>query len=252
MLLSASGIETRWAVSDGHISIETVGTTATASCRGVNVEATVSDGTATVTAAGARMLMPRCGRHVISWDCGVESHETVVERVGARYCSKEDIVEYGKHNNDGFDDSARYPDGVIQAKIQEAEEAIERGCRRSFCERTKEVRLVAGRLNELPVVDALAIDPGHLESDRQATCDEDCVASVRYGASLDARIRAAAVQLAASYLRPRVGAENARGASVDGVFVSYDLATGADGHWTGLPAVDAVIEDHRSRRVVIA
>ena len=64
-------------------------------------------------------------------------------------------------------------------------------------------------------------------------------------------MRAAATRLAAFYLRRRAVAENARGQSMDGVYVSYTLATGEEGAWTGIPYVDAFIEERRSRRRLV-
>lgn len=251
MLLLSPDMTTRWAVSNGPLGVPTKGASATATCRSVSAQARVEDGRAVLAAADAARLMPACGVFEISWDCGVESFATRVERVGRRYCSVDDVRGYGAKNNDGFDDESRYPEDDIARAVQQAEEAIDKGARRSFCERAIRVRLSAG-LNELPVQDALSVDFGELVTDRQVRSTSAGSAVVTYGAELDARIREAAVRLAASTLRPRVGAENARGQSVEGVYTSYTLATGADGSWTGIPYVDAVIEEHRSHRVVVA
>ena len=250
-MLLGKDIETRWAVSDGPLTARTKGASATAVCRSVSVEAKVADGVASVSAKDAVKLMPSVGRYEIVWECGMESFCTPVERVGQRYCSPGDIVRYGCKNNDGFEDASRYPPEEIEAAIQQAEEAIEDCAKRSFCERSIRVRLAAG-LNELPVLDAEEIDFGSLVSDRQAVVPSPGTANVLYGARPDARLREATVRLAASALRPRLGAENARGQSVDGVYTSYTLATGAEGAWTGIPYVDAVIEGRRSHRVVVA
>lgn len=250
-LLLRKDVETRWAASDGPVSVETSGASATAVCGSVSAEARVEGGMAVLAEKDAVKLMPSPGRYEIAWECGVESFSTHVERVGARYCSTSDVVSYGRKNNDGFEDEARYPAADIAAAIQAAEETIEDCTGRSFCERGIRVRLSPG-LNELPVQDAREIDFGELVSDRQAVSESRGPANVKYGATPDARIREAAVRLAASALRPRLGAENARGQSVDGVYTSYTLATGAEGAWTGIPYVDAVIEGRRSRRAVIA
>ena len=147
-----------------------------------------------------------------------------------------------------------HPDDAVFDAIQAAEEAIERGCGRSFCRRARTVAIPANcALFELPEVDVTSISQGRLVGDRQASnaSAAGAAATIEYGAPCDAQIRRACVKLAASYLRARAGAENARGTSVDGVYVSYELATGEDGSWTGIPDVDAAIASHRSRRVVI-
>lgn len=250
-MIARPDIVTRWAVSDGPLSIETAGTSVTATCNSVNVEAVVADGVATIRAADVSKLIPACGVREVTWDCGIETIYTTIERVGGRYCTRKDVERYGDKRGDGFADAIRYPDSEFSDAIQQAEEAIERGCGRSFCARGIDVRLVAGKLVELPVQDARTISIGRLVSDRQAISDDGGMATVTYGSMTDARIREAAVRLAASILRATVGSENARGQSVDGVYTSYTLATGADGSWTGIPYVDAVIEEHRSHRVII-
>lgn len=250
MLDAAKDSGTRWAVSNGPLAVATSGPSATAVCGSVSVEAEVSDGKAVITVEAALKLMPEVGQYEITWECGVETFVTFVERVGSRYCSPADVIDYGKPTNDGFDDEARYPRALIDFSIQQAEEAIEVG-RRSFCRRGIDVRIAKG-FNELPVQDAVSITLGELVSDRQAVSDSPGLAKVVYGARPDARIREAAVRLAASFIRPRLKPENARGESVDGVYTSFTLATGAEGSWTGIPYVDAVIEEHRSHRVVVS
>lgn len=244
-------IETRWAATDGPLALPTDATAATASVGGVSVSATVADGFASVPVADALKLMGDLGCYEIAWELGdAGTASTLVERVARRYCTPADVIEAGARNNDGFDDAVRYPLAAIDAAIQQAEETIERCTRRSFCTRVASVRLYPG-LNELPVQDATATDSGELASDRQAIAGEACTARITYGAKADASIREACVRLASSALRPRVGAENARGQSADGVYTSYTLATGTQGSWTGIPYVDAVIEERRSGRRMI-
>lgn len=250
-MIARPDIVTRWAVSDGPLSIATTGSSATATCKSVSVEAAVADGLATINVADVTKLMPSCGVSEVTWACGLETVITSIEHVGGRYCKRVDIEKYGAKRGDAFDDKSRYTDADVSDAIQQAEEAIDRGCGRSFCARGVDVRLSAGRLVELPVQDARTISSGSLVSDRQAVSDDGCMATVMYGSYADARIREAAVRLAASILRATVGSENARGQSVDGVYTSYTLATGADGSWTGIPYVDAVIEEHRSHRVIV-
>ena len=241
------GMGNRWAASDGPLAVELAGTgSVTVTCGDATVGATRNGKTATITAAQALTLMPAVGVFALEWN-GVE---TIVERVGARYCTPADVIAYGKRNGDGFDNESRYPANAIQTAIQAAEEAIERGTRRSFCRRAVMVDLLPG-LNELPVEDATSTTKGTLLHGRQVRADEECTARVEYGALFDRRISDATVMLAASYLRPRVGAENVRGQSMDGVYVSYTLATGEEGGETGLPEVDAVIATYRSHRSVV-
>lgn len=247
-MILTEGMCNRWAVSDGPVSIAYPGEgdTVEVACGDRTETATVSLGVATLTAAQALALMPSVG--VFSLDFGGIPAD--VERVGARYCSKADVIAYGDRNGDGFDNAARYPDEAFQTAIQAAEEAIEEGTGRSFCRRAATVHLLPG-LNELPFEDAIATTEGTLLHGRQVRIDSEADAEVTYGALFDQRIRAAATMLAASYLRPRVGAENVRGASMDGVYVSYTLATGEEGSETGLPEVDAIIAAHRSHRSVV-
>ena len=224
--LSAS-ITNRWAAGDGGLSA----------------------GEHSITESEALQAMPEVGLYEVT--LGAYTYE--VERVGARYCSVADLRAYAERNNDSFSDPVKFPDDAILAAIQAAEETIEECTRRSFCGRAVEVGLVGGgRLEELPVQDARSISEGVLIGDRQARADEPCTARVVYGARCTESIRRATCKLAASYLRARAGAENARGQSVDGVYISWELATGDEGSWTGIPDVDAVIQRAISRRAVVA
>lgn len=248
-MLLTEGMVNRWAASDGPVSIAYPGEgdTVEVACSDRTQTATVSGGIALLDAGQAAALMPSAGVYDLDFG-GIAS--ATVERVGARYCTPDDVIAYGERNGDGFGNPSRYPEDAIRAAIQAAEEAIEAGTRRSFCERVVEVAVTPG-LNELPVEDARSASAGTLLHGRQLRSDEEADVSVVYGARLDRQVRAACVQLAASYLRPRVGAENVRGQSMDGVYVSYTLATGEEGGETGLPEVDAVIASHRSHRSVV-
>lgn len=251
-----SNISNRWATSDGALTFAFSGESAEASCGSVTVDVSIADGHATIQLSDAKTLMPEIGVYevVVSND-GAETLFNI-ERVSARYTSKYAIVEYGRTNNDGFDDTNRYTDEVFAQAILAAEEAIERGCQRSFCKRRIDVILSDPKLNELPVCDVFNIDcedeSVKLVSYCQASgVDSETKVTIDYGTSLDSMIAMAATRLAASFIRPRATPENARGTSQDGVYVSYELPTGDDGSWTGLPFVDAVIESHRSKRTVI-
>lgn len=221
------GITTRWAAGDGGLSA----------------------GTAGIDEAAALEAMPGLGVHEI--ELGGATYE--VERVGSRYCSPADLRDYAKRNNDAFADESKYPDEKLLAAIQAAEEAIEECTGRSFCARARKVALRGGgRVEELPEQDVRSLGGGTLLGDRQAVSDGPQEVAMEYGARCTESIRRAACKLAASYLRARVGAENARGQSVDGVYISYELATGEDGSWTGLPEVDAVIARNKSTRRIVA
>lgn len=244
----------RWAPSNGGLSARTTDTGSVAfMCGDKNVDATVADAYASITVDQALELMPSCGVYQITVkDASTKTYS--VERVGNRYASIDDMREYSKANNDGFE---QLPDKTIDQAIQKAEEVIDRSCGRSFCERVIETYLYACNPCELPVIDAYALDcplpNARLVSYCQAIgITESCTARITYGQTLTAQISEACVRLAASYLRPRVAAENARGTAMDGVFISYELATGEEGSWTGIPFVDAAIAQNRSRRVILA
>ena len=244
----------RWAPSNGGLSARTTDTGSVAfMCGDKSVDANVDDAYASITVDQAFELMPSCGVYQITVK-GSSTKTYSVERVGNRYASIDDMSEYSKANNDDFE---QLPDTTIEQAIQKAEEVIDRSCGRSFCERVIETHLYGGNLCELPVVDAYALDcplpNARLVSYCQAIgITEPCTARITYGQTLTAQISEACVRLAASYLRPRVAAENARGTAMDGVFISYELATGEDGSWTGIPFVDAAIAQNRSRRVILA
>lgn len=253
MLLSAY-TDNRWAPTDGAIELQAPDGEAVVSSEGGEaVSVVAAGGIASVPAAVADQLLGTLGARVLTC-AGVDYR---VERVGGRYTDRAAVIAYGKQSNDGFEDEARYPAAAFAQAILAAEVAIERACGRSFCKRSISVTLRPGKVTELPVADAYAIqrdDPAvRLVSVSQVVgVTAPVPATVEYGVSLDSQMHIAATKLAASYLRPRAGAENARGASSDGVYVSYELATGDDGSWTGLPFVDAAIEAHRSRRGLIA
>ena len=240
----------RWAPSNGGLSARTTDTGSVAFiCGDKSVDATVADAQASITVDQALELMPSCGVYQITVN-GISAKTYSVERVGNRYASIDDMREYSKVNNDGFE---MFPDTTIDQAIQKAEEVIDRSCGRSFCERMIETHLYGGNPCELPVIDAYGLDcplpNARLVSYCQAIgINEPCTARITYGQTLTAQISEACVRLAASYLRPRVAAENARGTAMDGVFISYELATGEEGSWTGIPFVDAAIAQNRSRR----
>lgn len=244
----------RWALSDGAVEFPVGGApTSATSTNGASAGVSTFDGLAHIDAEGMAKLCDGLGEFTV--ECGGVSVQ--FERVGSRYTDRATIIAAGRNTNDGFQDESRFPPSAFSDAIQAAEEAIDRACGRSFCKRRRRVTLWPGRISELPFVDAYAIecdDPGvRLVSYCQAIgVSEPTQAIVEFGVSLDAQMRAAATKLAASYLRPRAAAENARGTAVDGVYISYDLATGEDGGWTGIPFVDAAIEQHRARRGLIA
>lgn len=247
----------RWATSNGGLTVpNAAGDSVSFVCGDVVEEATVKDGVATITLAQAIKLMPDLGKYVIEVR-GDDMQRYVIERVESRYTSRDALLAYGKRNNDGFDNVSLYPLPAFDEAIQRAEEALEQACKRSFTTRKLKTRLFPAKLCELPVVDAqdLECDLASVElvSDRQAVgVTKSTMATITYGTESDSLICEAATRLAASYLRPSAHAENARGTSSEGVYISYTLPTGDEGSWTGIPYVDAAIEEHRSRRVIIA
>ena len=250
-----TGTTARWALPDGPLAVALPeGYTGDVNAEAGEVGATARNdgqGHAVLDAGQVALLVPELGTATIDWADGDQQPfgSTVVERVANRYCTKVDVLIYGERNGDAFE---RLPDEAFCSAIQAAEEAIEDACGRSFTERATTVNLVGGyELEELPVVDARSISDGVLIGDRQCRVKDPGAYRVTYGQFTDARVRTAATQLAAFYLRRRAVAENARGQSYDGVYVSYTLATGDEGSWTGLPYVDALIEARRSRRVFI-
>lgn len=251
-----SNIVNRWATSDGSLTFTCSTGSAKVVCGDVSIDASVDGQRASISCSDAKKLMPDYGVYEITIESDSE-RTFAIERVSNRYTDKQTIIEYGRKNADGFDNESKYTDSDFASCILAAEESIEHGCNmRSFCTRKMEVMLSNPTINELPVVDVREIecdDPSvHLLSYCQASGVDSAVkAKITYGASLDARMAQAATMLAASFLRPRATPENARGTAQDGVYVSYELPTGDEGSWTGLPKVDAAIEEHRARRVMI-
>ena len=246
----------RWATSDGEIIVPAKGTNVTATVGSSTADFVVVDGYITISLTQAKEFFYDLGSYRLLIASDVAEQQFNIERVGSRYTDRDTIIAYGKENNDAFNEEDRYPLSKFSAAIQSAEEAIERGCRRRFCESKINTVLRPGRLCELPVTDCYAIDCEDKDVRLVSVCQcigvtAEVQATITYGLSPDARISEAATRLAASYLRPRAAAENARGTAMDGVYVSYELATGDDGGWTGLPFVDSAIEEHRSRRTVI-
>ena len=201
-------------------------------CRMATAASSVSSGSATVatvpvqghvdlTATDMAALCPALGVHRLTWSDGTE---TAVERVGSRYATPCDLVAYGAASNDMFE---RWTEDQMWGAIQRAEETFEASTQRSFCQRALVVRTPDSDWLELPVQDAVAVSDGELMTDRQMVPPAGGgEVTVTYGAPCDSQVTAAVLQLAAWYLRPRAAGENARGANVDGVYVSYQLATG--------------------------
>ena len=250
-----AGTIVRWAVSDGPLAVSLPdGVDGDVNVEAGEVGATARNdgqGLAWLDAGQVALLVPEVGCTTVNWSDSEQRPigSTIVERVGNRYCTDDDVLAYGERNGDDFQ---RHPVWLRQQAIDAAEVAIEDSCGRSFCERARTVNMMGlMRLEELPVVDARSISDGVLVSDRQARVAEPGPHRVVFGAQTDSRIRSACTQLAAYLIRSRVTPENARGTSEDGVYISYTLATGDEGSWTGLPYVDAVIEEKRSMRVIV-
>lgn len=252
-----TNIVNRWATSDGSLTFACAATSATAKCGEEEATVSIKDGRGSISYSDAKRLLSEIGLHELVITADSDETPYQIERVGNRYTDKQTIVEYGRKNNDGFDDSGKYTDADFAACILAAEESIEKGCgSRSFCRRKMNVILRDPKLNELPVVDVFNIESkdgsAHLASYCQAEgVEEETEVTITFGVPLNAKIAMAATMLAASFLRPRATPENARGTSQDGVYISYELPTGEEGSWTGLPKVDAAIEEYRARRVMI-
>lgn len=249
-----ANIANRWAIFDGSLTFDCQ-QTAQVKCGDVEVTAEYSGGLCTILPADCKRLMPDLGAYEFNVIAGDSEFPLMVERVNSRYTTKNTILEYGRLNNDEFDRDM-FTDDAFASAILQSEEAIDNGCGRSFCRRKIDVVLTDPVLNELPVVDAADIEcedeTVHLMSFCQASGVENPVkATVLYGSRLNAQIANAATKLAASFLRPRATPENARGTAQDGVYISYELPTGEEGSWTGLPSVDAAIAANRVNRVMI-
>lgn len=249
-------IRNRWATFDGSLTFVCNSDNAKVSCGDVEIELAPSKGICAISVSDCKKLMPDLGVYelIVSFDESEVLYE--VERVSIRYTSKSTIIQYGKINKDDFDREELFTDEMFTRAILEAEEVIDRGCGRSFCRRKIDTVLFDPVLNELPVVDAVEIqcedESVHLMSFCQVSgVSNPTKATVIYGNVLNAQIANAATKLAASFLRPRVTPENARGTAQDGVYISYELATGEEGSWTGLPSVDAAIAANRVDRVMI-
>ena len=255
LALRKSGVN-RWAPSDGGVRFELSDwDLASVTVRGDDGsrEVNVTEGWASLPASDVMSICP-IGESVLWWG----DEPSTIERVGSRYCTRADLEEHGELQEDGFDDREKYPDAMVASAIQTAEEAIEQGTGRSFCERATTVHLPAGHVVWLPVEDAREIEPvtggligAALLSGAQASVPVPGRYRIVYGAPLPAALREACVRLVASRLRPKTRAEDARGSSVDGVYTSYTLATGEDGSWTGLPSVDAAIAANAAHRVAV-
>lgn len=252
-----NNIVNRWATADGSLTFACSADAATAVCGDAEAPVTIKDGRATISYADMKRLLPDLGVYELVIETSENEIPYKIERVSNRYTDKQTIIDYGRKNNDGFDNADRYTDADFAACILAAEESIEKGCcNRSFCNRKIDVTLRDPKLNELPIVDAYVIESDNEDVRLVSYCqtsgvDQETQATITYGLPLNAKIARAATMLAASFLRPRATPENARGTSQEGVYISYELPTGDEGSWTGLPMVDATIEEHRARRVLI-
>lgn len=252
-----TNIVNRWATSDGSLTFPCSADAATAVCGEVEATVTIKDGGATISYADVKRLLPDLGVFELVIETSENETPYKIERVSNRYTDKQTIIDYGRKNNDGFDDAGKYTDADFAACILAAEESIEKGCgNRSFCNRKIDLILRDSKLNELPIVDAYVLESDNEDVKLVSYCQTSGVesetrATITYGLPLNAKIARAATMLAASFLRPRATPENARGTSQEGVYISYELPTGDEGSWTGLPSVDATIEEYRARRVMI-
>lgn len=154
---------------------------------------------------------------------------------------------------DDTDDFSEVSEEEFWAKRQEATETFERNAHRSFVQQMGTTETFRGGfiwLDHNDVCDVLT--PGwRLVSDCQAVGPEGhSVIRYRYGLTeVPERVSDAVLTLAAYYLRPSVTPDRATGEATEAGFIRYTLA-GRDGA-TGLPEVDAAIEQFGRQRVVV-
>ncbi|WP_168163947.1 hypothetical protein, partial [Olsenella sp. HMSC062G07] len=157
-----------------------------------------------------------------------------------------------KATDDGDDFIKRSADDLWEAR-QAATETFELNAERSFVPRVGYTETYRGGfvwLADHDVRDLLTEGWG-LRSDCTAQGPEGH-AVIRYRYGLDevpARVSGAVLALARYYLRPSVTPDRATGEATDAGFIRYTLA-GKDGA-TGLPEVDAAIEQFGRHRVVV-
>lgn len=180
---------------------------------------------------------------------------THVEVLSRHYFEIPELIEYG----DGCDDFDELSIEKIEAARMAAVEVFEKNAARSFVKRIGRTKVY--QPSELIWLEHNDVDeiltPGFtLLSDCQAAFDGTSESAwpafveYVYGADeMPAQVSRAVLALAAYMLRPSSVPERATGESVEGGFIRYTIA-GRDGA-TGLPEVDATIEQFGRKRVMV-
>lgn len=211
---------------------------------GSEAELPVVDGAATIE----RVPAPSAG--AIEWvDEGAEVlYETEIEIVARHYFPLSAL----KATDEG-DDFVMNSEEELRDARQAATETFELNARRSFVQRIGSTETYHGGFVWLEHSDVreLMTDGWALMSDCTARGPEGhAVIRYRYGLDeIPARVSDAVLTLARYYLRPSVTPDRATGEATEAGFIRYTLA-GKDGA-TGLPEVDAAIEQFGRQRVVV-
>ncbi|KRN55044.1 MAG: hypothetical protein KHZ79_06225 [Atopobium minutum] len=136
---------------------------------------------------------------------------------------------------------------------QAATEVFEQNAHRSFVNRLGKTETYSGDFCWLAHNDVSSIFTPHVDQLSKCTVQAPLghlVIEYIYGLDwIPARVSAAVMSLTGYYLRPSTTPERATGEAVDGGFIRFTLA-GKDGA-TGLPEVDAVIEQYGCNRVIV-
>lgn len=180
--------------------------------------------------------------------------ETYVEVCSRHYFRIEQLRGYGN----ATDDFSGKSDDELFAARQAAAETFERNASRSFVRRIGETRVFGEHFAELDHCDVQRIvspDGWKLVSDCQARfygpSPQPCSIRYVYGTcNVPVRVSNAVLQLAAYYLRDDVTPSRATGEATEAGFLRFTVA-GRDGA-TGLPEIDAVIEQFGRRRFGVA
>ncbi|MDY4522505.1 MAG: hypothetical protein SPD80_02785 [Atopobium sp.] len=186
--------------------------------------------------------------------------EVVFTNRGAFVCSA--IIEVVERHyfsiaalkaQDDTDDFQGVTDEQFFRARQAATEVFEQNAHRSFVDRLGKTETYTGGFMWLKHNDVSAIFTPHVEQLSNCTVQAPLgrgTIEYIYGVSwIPAKVSAAVMNLAGYYLRPSTTPERATGEAVEGGFIRFTLA-GKDGA-TGLPEVDAVIEQYGCNRVMV-
>lgn len=181
---------------------------------------------------------------------------TTFEIVSRNYFELDQLKNYG----DGTDDFSEKSDDELWAVRQAATETFERNAKRCFVHRCGRTRVYGQpsfvELDDCDVYEIESPSTAMLVSDcqvriRDAYCSDIGEIRYKYGAdTLPLRVSLAVLDLAAYYLRADVLSSRAVGEATDAGFLRFTIA-GRDGA-TGLPEVDAVIEQFGRKRYGVA